>query len=98
MECIRSQDGKEHRDSKKKFSVQNIKLKSGIAKHEHHTVNDESEETRDLSLAQLERAVLLDQLKFYRMQLKEFERKNEDVKRQEKSTVNILEERDCISV
>lgn len=97
VECVRSKDGKEHKDSKKKFSVQNIKQTSGKIRSSRFQAG-ETEETKDLSLSQLERAVLLDQLKFYRMQLNELESKKEEIKKQEKSTVNVLEERDCISV
>ncbi|KAG8244174.1 hypothetical protein J6590_027870 [Homalodisca vitripennis] len=96
--CISSPDQKGSREFKSKFSVPNIKPKSSYKTKHELPLGEESEETRGLSVAQLERVVLLDQLKYYRMQLEEMQSKREEIKKQEKTTVSILQERDCIAV
>lgn len=82
-----------------KFSVPNIKPKSSYERREKILPSvDESAETKDLSIAQLERLVLLDQMKFYKMQLEEHRHKKDHKKKEEKKSVSLLEERDALSV
>uniref|UniRef100_A0A1B6FW33 thioredoxin-dependent peroxiredoxin n=1 Tax=Cuerna arida TaxID=1464854 RepID=A0A1B6FW33_9HEMI len=96
--CVSSPDQKGSREFKSKFSVPNIKPKSSYTKKDQLPLGEETEETRGLSVAQLERVVLLDQLKYYRMQLEEMQSKRDEIKKQEKTTVSLLQERDCIAV
>lgn len=96
VECVKPKDSQELKDFKKKFSMENISLQPRKVKFVKLQAGNETEETRHMNIAQLERAVLLDQLKYYRMQLKEIESKKVEVKKQ--ATRNLLEERDCIAV
>lgn len=84
-----------------KCTVPSIKSKSADFRKRETTILslDESEETKKLSLAQLERLVLLDQLKVSRMQLEEFRDKKEQLKKENKISSEIFQqERDCIAV
>jgi len=99
--CVKKgEEDKTQKDLKTKFSIPNIQPKSSTPKPQsvRFPVLDESEETRNLSIAQLERLVLLDQLKFYRLQMEELKSKKEEVKKKVSTTVDLLQERDCIAV
>lgn len=88
-----------NKEKSSKFSVLNIKPKSSYKKREKILASvDETAETKDLSVAQLERLVLLDQMKFYKMQLAEHLQIKDQKKKEEKKSVSLLEERDALSV
>lgn len=92
-------ENKDNKEKASKFSVPNIKPKSSFERREKTLLSvDETAETKDLSIAQLERLVLLDQMKFYKMQLEEFRKSKDLKKKEEKKSVSLLEERDALSV
>lgn len=96
--CVRSEN-EDNKAKASKFSIPNIKPKSSYEKRETILLSvDETAETKDLSIAQLERLVLLDQMKFYKMQLEEYRHKKDFKKKEEKKSVSLLEERDALSV